>query len=77
MESGNYAVMENDEYLVLNTIFVQDKISIKGKYLVFIAEGVSCGIGNFYNPKDGLFYLDGEYNVVSGTPLEVKIDLAG
>ncbi|WP_194717613.1 hypothetical protein [Pantoea agglomerans] len=56
-----YAVIKTGSYLVENTIAAPSGFTIKGCYLIEISEENAAQPGAFYNPDNGRFYGDPEY----------------
>lgn len=56
-----YAVIKTGSYLVENTIAAPEGFTIKGCYLIEIGQDNAAQPGAFYNPEDGRFYGDAEY----------------
>lgn len=64
---GAYAVIENDNIEVVNTILANPDFAIDGFYLIEYDSGkVFCQKGMFYNQKDGLFYDDKNFKSING-----------
>jgi len=59
--SKQFAVIKTGNYLVENTIVAPSGFTIKGCYLIEIDEENAAQPGAFYNPEDGRFYGDAEY----------------
>lgn len=67
--SNYYAMIKENEIIVINTIVADPNFSIDGYYLIEIIAGVFCKIGMFYNKDDGLFYDDDDFKSINGEPI--------
>ncbi|MHC3772228.1 hypothetical protein ACYDMD_08265 [Pantoea agglomerans] len=62
MMNKKYAVMKMGEYLVENTIVAPSNFIIESHVLIEITKDNPAQPGAFYNPKDGRYYGDIDYN---------------
>lgn len=61
MMNKKYAVMKAGSCLVENTVVAPSGFEAKGCYLIEIGDDNAAQPGAFYNPDDGRFYGDPEY----------------
>lgn len=72
MTISNYAMIPDGSTQVFNTIVADEKFKMEGYFFMLIEDGVFCETGNYYQNKDGKFYIDESLTELAGTapPLE-------
>lgn len=71
-----YAIIQDGKVGILLDWDGKGDSPLPDQTLIEVQDGVSCNIGDYYNPSDSLFYIDEKFTQLSGYEPPITVDVA-